>query len=609
MAVGGERSLTIPAHLANFKNLVGVPPNCQLILDIELLEIMGESIREADSSGPGADFELGAEQDEPPNEAAEFKRDSHQHEGSPLPLDKKQTQTTMDEYDVGFVEAQTTASWERGFPDTQAIWGSPPSESDIAASGDEDKKLKLERSEKSPPARQSGQAEYPKIAGPTVRVESDIEHGADNGRDQGFVLRAEDMKRRKSPRGQRALLEQVAKAVQIATGRPKSLRSSTTRIAALSSNLLLQPGPNQQLEDSDMESPRSGSELGPDEIGGRVEELPKAEEELDSENAGGASTRSRGKRIEGLQSLLVFDEETQRMREYSTEAVRGAESFAWLSHDSGTPPWKSAAVEEDSPPRLKRVGHVQFDGFAGMGAHSPADANDAASGGAEEAGYPLDPSSADATKTFEAGTPSVNLAKSGNPFRNPFGETEDLAISKTEKHTCTLAGCGKTVTDLKAHMITHQEERPEKCPFTTCRFHTRGFAQSRDKDRHLVTHYEGITFCGFCSGSGSGAQRSFHRIEAFKAHLRNVHGARGFRGRKALAQKDFPNVPDATGICDICNESFTCVHDFFEHLDNCVLRIVLQESLPKSNENSKERPRRLDSVRKLYSSTSMTGTY
>ncbi|ETS05350.1 FKBP-like protein, partial [Trichoderma reesei RUT C-30] len=39
MAIDGERRLTIPAHLANHKRVIGVPPNCQLTFDIRLLDI------------------------------------------------------------------------------------------------------------------------------------------------------------------------------------------------------------------------------------------------------------------------------------------------------------------------------------------------------------------------------------------------------------------------------------------------------------------------------------------------------------------------------------------------------------------------------------------
>jgi hypothetical protein len=46
-----------------------------------------------------------------------------------------------------------------------------------------------------------------------------------------------------------------------------------------------------------------------------------------------------------------------------------------------------------------------------------------------------------------------------------------------EKQRCPHPDCGKAFKDLKAHMLTHQTERPEKCPITTCEYHVKGFAR------------------------------------------------------------------------------------------------------------------------------------
>jgi hypothetical protein len=73
-------------------------------------------------------------------------------------------------------------------------------------------------------------------------------------------------------------------------------------------------------------------------------------------------------------------------------------------------------------------------------------------------------------------------------------------------------------------MLTHQNERPEKCPITTCEYHVKGFARKYDKNRHTLTHYKGTMVCGFCPGSGSAAEKSFNRADVFKRHLTTVHG-------------------------------------------------------------------------------------
>jgi len=152
-----------------------------------------------------------------------------------------------------------------------------------------------------------------------------------------------------------------------------------------------------------------------------------------------------------------------------------------------------------------------------------------------------------------------------------------------EKQRCPHPDCGKTFKDLKAHMLTHQQERPEKCPIQTCDYHVKGFARKYDKNRHTLTHYKGTMVCGFCPGSGSAAEKSFNRADVFKRHLTAVHGveqtppnsrkkAAGAGGKKLQGY-----APDATGKCSTCSQTFSNAQDFYEHLDDCVLRIVQQE--------------------------------
>ncbi|ELQ41395.1 zinc finger protein [Pyricularia oryzae Y34] len=153
-----------------------------------------------------------------------------------------------------------------------------------------------------------------------------------------------------------------------------------------------------------------------------------------------------------------------------------------------------------------------------------------------------------------------------------------------EKQRCPHPECGKIFKDLKAHMLTHQTERPEKCPIATCDYHIKGFARKYDKNRHTLTHYKGTMVCGFCPGSGSAAEKSFNRADVFKRHLTAVHGveqtppnSRKKSGSGAAAKKLSSYAPDATGKCSTCSGTFTNAQEFYEHLDDCVLRIVQQE--------------------------------
>lgn len=156
-----------------------------------------------------------------------------------------------------------------------------------------------------------------------------------------------------------------------------------------------------------------------------------------------------------------------------------------------------------------------------------------------------------------------------------------------EKGQCTYPECRKVFKDMKAHILTHQNDRPEKCPIPTCDYHIKGFARKYDKNRHTLTHYKGTMICGFCPGSGSPAEKSFNRADVFKRHLTSVHGVEQYppnsRKKSNLASKELEknllsgHVADATGKCSTCNSSFTNAQDFYEHLDDCVLRIVQQE--------------------------------
>jgi len=134
-------------------------------------------------------------------------------------------------------------------------------------------------------------------------------------------------------------------------------------------------------------------------------------------------------------------------------------------------------------------------------------------------------------------------------------------------------------------MLTHQNERPEKCPIINCDYHIKGFARKYDKNRHTLTHYKGNMVCGFCPGSGSAAEKSFNRADVFKRHLTSVHAVEQTppNSRKKTSasinsvKKLSGYAPDATGKCSTCSATFSNAQDFYEHLDDCVLRIVQQE--------------------------------
>ena len=186
--------------------------------------------------------------------------------------------------------------------------------------------------------------------------------------------------------------------------------------------------------------------------------------------------------------------------------------------------------------------------------------------------------------TPTARRPSMSSIHSRYSQDSPRSASIGFDEDNKDRSRCPNPDCGRLVKDLKAHMLTHQAERPEKCPIVTCEFHHRGFARKYDKQRHTLTHYKGTMVCGFCPGSGSAAEKSFNRADVFKRHLTSVHGVEQCppNGRKkspsAGSMKKITSYPsDSTGKCSTCSLTFGSAQDLYEHLDDCVLRVVRQE--------------------------------
>ena len=158
-----------------------------------------------------------------------------------------------------------------------------------------------------------------------------------------------------------------------------------------------------------------------------------------------------------------------------------------------------------------------------------------------------------------------------------------------ERGRCPHPECGRPFKDLKAHMLTHQAERPEKCPIVTCEYHTKGFARKYDRCRHTLTHYKGTMVCDFCPNSGSAAEKSFNRADVFKRHLTSVHGVEqsppNSRKKTPSAAKKNGKTEDKVGKCSTCSSTFSNAQEFYDHLDECVLKFLDQgEPSEKVNE-------------------------
>ncbi|KAF2442697.1 hypothetical protein P171DRAFT_47850 [Karstenula rhodostoma CBS 690.94] len=144
---------------------------------------------------------------------------------------------------------------------------------------------------------------------------------------------------------------------------------------------------------------------------------------------------------------------------------------------------------------------------------------------------------------------------------------------------CPYPGCGRVLRDLPAHLLTHQAERPEKCPVGDCEYHVKGFARAYDRVRHTLSHFKETMVCGFCPTNVFAAERTFNRCDAFLKHLVTTHGVEQTpAGRKddVYGEKNWPQqhlTSQMVATCGLCSEPFDA-QGFYEHLRGCALRQV-----------------------------------
>ena len=147
---------------------------------------------------------------------------------------------------------------------------------------------------------------------------------------------------------------------------------------------------------------------------------------------------------------------------------------------------------------------------------------------------------------------------------------------------CPLAGCGLYFKDLKAHFLTHQAERPEKCPIITCEYHTKGFARKYDQAKHTLTHFKGTLVCPFCPLFNPSHESSFTRVDVLKRHLTSLHGVQ--QTSSTSRQKSQVGTHSGSsghsimkrfGSCSTCPLNFDSPQAFYDHLDVCIFKTLV----------------------------------
>jgi len=70
--------------------------------------------------------------------------------------------------------------------------------------------------------------------------------------------------------------------------------------------------------------------------------------------------------------------------------------------------------------------------------------------------------------------PGLSDASSlASSYQSSLDTSWNYEMAKCPHSECT----GRRFKDLPAHMLTHQTERPFKCPIVACEYHSKGFAK------------------------------------------------------------------------------------------------------------------------------------
>ena len=169
------------------------------------------------------------------------------------------------------------------------------------------------------------------------------------------------------------------------------------------------------------------------------------------------------------------------------------------------------------------------------------------------------------------------------------------ALELPEKRECPYPECGRVFRDLPAHLLTHQAERPEKCPLQSCEYHTKGFARPYDRARHTISHFKQVMICGFCSTGASTTEKTFNRCDAFLRHLVTAHDVeQTSAGRRddvngAMSKLYRASTGQRVATCELCSEPFDA-QGFYEHLRGCALRQVTRDCIAEKSMEDSAKP-------------------
>jgi hypothetical protein len=156
------------------------------------------------------------------------------------------------------------------------------------------------------------------------------------------------------------------------------------------------------------------------------------------------------------------------------------------------------------------------------------------------------------------------------PHLSKGGENEfvsSLMSTPSPKLANSRLSCSKALEEPETRTFLPHDQRAVKCPIETC---AKSFDRKFDRNRHALTHFKGTLVCRFCPQSGSAGLKQFTRVEMFKRHLTERHGARNLSQQRKYRDK----ATVASVLCAVCHQMFNDAQTMYKHLDECILRLI-----------------------------------
>ena len=175
-------------------------------------------------------------------------------------------------------------------------------------------------------------------------------------------------------------------------------------------------------------------------------------------------------------------------------------------------------------------------------------------------GRPLPPSN---SQTLIKANGITRVSFSGPDTNLPMGDKPDGRTACPQ--------CGRYFSDMIAHLVTHDANRPEKSSTTEQNDNPSNIPSTAYGDRLRLVRWSGKIICTFCPSYRTAQARTFDRVDAFQRHLKILHGVDIGSGGTATPKPDVSDKDDTPCPSLTCTRKFNSAQQVYDHLENCVI--------------------------------------